>query len=455
MSTTPQVFDVLIAGGGPAGAAAARALALAGRSAMILEHAAGAGQRAGETVPPEIRPLLDELGLWQRFLAQRHLPSAGNLSVWGGPDLARHSNPFHPYGTGWHLDRSRFDALLAAAAEEAGADLRPGCRVVAVEWDGDLWRVSARSAAGPFSLAARCLVDATGRSAALVRKLGGKRRFLDRLVARMGCFSPAADAQPIVPEVLVEAVEDGWWYSAPLPDGRMAVAFFSDTAPARADAAGAWSMLEQAGSTRERLRRFAAPPEACIRSAASAVSEGPDVPRFLAVGDAALAWDPLSSQGILKGIESGLAAAAALDAELRGRPGALEGCRARLGRELDRYLELRAGYYGLETRWPASPFWRARQRLDPGRIPISLDPETVVSFSEGEQTAGALASLEAVYPWPGLWDLCQACRRPAPAHVVLAGFRERQSAGESHRNLVIALQLLVERSILSIVDGNA
>lgn len=364
MSAKPQVFDVLVAGGGPAGAATARALALAGWSTAVLESASGAGQRSGETVPPEIRPLLVELGLWERFLAQGHLPSAGNLSVWGGPDLTRYCNPFHPYGTGWHLDRSRFDALLASAAEEAGVEVRPGCRVVAVEWDGSLWRVSARrSGAGLFSLAARCLVDATGRSAALVRKLGGKRRLLDRLVARMGCFSPAADARPVVPEVLVEAVENGWWYSAPVPGGQVAVAFFTDAAPGEVDAESAWSFLERSGPTRERLQGYAAPPEVCVRSASSAVSEGPEMPCFLAVGDAALAWDPLSSQGILKGIGSGLAAAAALDAELRGRSGALEEYRAQLRRELDRYLELRAGYYRLEARWPGSPFWQARHRI--------------------------------------------------------------------------------------------
>ncbi|HSF43660.1 MAG TPA: FAD-dependent monooxygenase [Thermoanaerobaculia bacterium] len=378
MSAKSQVFDVLVAGGGPAGAATARALALAGWSTVVLD-ASGAGPRAGETVPPEIRPLLAELGLWEKFLAQGHLPSAGNLSVWGGPDLARHYNPFHPYGTGWHLDRSRFDALLASAAQEAGADLRPGCRVVSAQWDGKLWQVTVRSRTGLFDLAARCLADATGRSAALVRRLGGKRRLLDGLVARMGCFSPAADARPVAAEVLVEAVEEGWWYSAPVPGGPVAVAFFTDAGTGGAGSASAWSSLEQAGPTRERLRGYAAPPEACVRSAASAVSEGPEASRFLAVGDAALAFDPLSSQGILKGLESGLAAAAAFDAELRGRPGAPEEYRAKLRHDLGRYLELRAGYYGLETRWPASPFWRARQRSVPHRsVPSSIETPEIL-----------------------------------------------------------------------------
>ncbi|HEU4883779.1 MAG TPA: NAD(P)-binding protein, partial [Longimicrobium sp.] len=108
-------YAAVVAGGGPAGCAAALALARAGRRVLLVD-AAPAGPPLGEALPPVGRALLGELGLLEGFLGQGHAPSHGNASAWGSGALAAHDFLRGVHGHGWHLDRARFDAGLRAAA---------------------------------------------------------------------------------------------------------------------------------------------------------------------------------------------------------------------------------------------------------------------------------------------------------------------------------------------------
>jgi flavin-dependent dehydrogenase len=81
---------------------------------------------------------------------------------------------------------------------------------------------------------------------------------------------------------------------------------------------------------------------------------------WIATGDAALSFDPLSAQGILKALRSGkLASFVAIDC-LEGRPASRHRYEKLLDGEFERYLGMRTSYYRQEQRWPASPFWARR-----------------------------------------------------------------------------------------------
>lgn len=82
---------------------------------------------------------------------------------------------------------------------------------------------------------------------------------------------------------------------------------------------------------------------------------------WLAAGDAAMAFDPLSSQGICHALKSGLLAARAIEACLLGDQTALEEYARGTQRSFDKYLSMRAVYYGREQRWSSSVFWQRRQ----------------------------------------------------------------------------------------------
>ena len=174
-----DVIDVAVVGGGPAGSAAAIACARAGLGAVLLERRgtpdeardAAADTEAEESVGPECAALLRALGA---ACAAPGAPFAGiatghRMAVFGG-GAAR---------AGFHLRRGTLDRALRQAAAAAGAELRLGVEVLGLE-SASPFRL--RTTAGP--VAARYLVDATGRRLWLARRLAlGRRRLSPPLIA--------------------------------------------------------------------------------------------------------------------------------------------------------------------------------------------------------------------------------------------------------------------------------
>lgn len=364
--------DVLIAGAGPAGCAAAVSLAqFAPDLRIVLADAAPAQDaRIGETVPPPIKPVLEHLGLWGAFAADEPSPSYRTLSAWGSAALGSNEFLLHPSQVGWRLDRARFDAMMRRAALASITAHLPA-RVTAVRREAERWHI----ACGSFgSHTARLLVDATGRAAVPGRLTGQRPMSEDRLV---GCFVHFAASGGGPQEVLLEAFDDGWWYTAAIPDSRRVVACMSD-----ADLVGQLRLADLDGwmHVLARTRHLAplvqqarplGPPR--LRAAASQIIPRPAADFFIAVGDAASCFDPISGQGILKALRSGIFASYAI-ADALCRDDA-KGMR-RYGRFVqDEFASYRAtsrAYYALERRWPEHPFWRRRQ--DGERSFVSASP---------------------------------------------------------------------------------
>ncbi|GHG61900.1 NAD(P)/FAD-dependent oxidoreductase [Streptomyces griseocarneus] len=364
-------FEAVVAGAGPAGAVAALTLARAGRRVLLVDDRIGGPEAAqlkvGETLPPAARPLLHDLGLWADFTADAHLRSTGTLACWGSPELHGRSHLFDPNGHGWHLDRRRFDASLRDAAVAAGAELRQAT-VVKYLAHGTDRRLFIRHEGLVEELHSPWVVDATGRRAVIGRGQAVRRR-QDRLMAAFALFPhPAGSGRAADEELrtLVEAVPQGWWYTARIPAGRL-VAHLTDadlTDPALRTPQG---FLARAGRTRHLRTRLAgyAPPATAPRwtPAHGLRLTPPAGPGWIAAGDAALAFDPLSSQGILTALHTGARAGHTVDLCLRGTPEALSAYTTFLTRIADAYRDHHAHAYAQEHRWQAHPFWRRRSRL--------------------------------------------------------------------------------------------
>jgi flavin-dependent dehydrogenase len=358
------MMDVAIAGGGPGGCAAALALRAhaPGLSVALVEASAYAGDRIGETLPPPAAEVLEHLGVGDAFRAQGHHPAYGTAAAWGASVPHENDFLFHVRQVGWHLDRGAFDGMLADQAEARGVRVLRSTRVMdAVREDGG-WRLALSSG---DVLRARFLVDATGAGAALARRGGGARRvMMDRLAGFVRFFRQPGGGG--VPHTLVEAFADGWWYTAPLPDGRRVVACMTDTDLARGlrlDDDLAWhALLRRTAPCVARALVDAVPDGAAVVRAARSRRLRPAAGEdWLAVGDAASTFDPLSSQGIVKALRSGIFAAyAAGDLLAKGDDAGLRRYRSFIQREFEGYLESRARYYAEETRWPEREFWRRR-----------------------------------------------------------------------------------------------
>jgi flavin-dependent dehydrogenase len=376
---------VVIAGGGPAGAVAALVLARRGVRVTVLEARAAPALKVGETLPPSLAPLLSHLGLAAALEEDGHLRSQGNRSLWGSarPD----ESPFlaNPYGEGWHVDRRRFETRLARAAREAGADWRTGCRLDRCEAAGPGWRLEV-SGASPGSatetLTADFVADATGRPARLARRLGTRRVRYDRLVGLSGLLTSPAPALDTY--TLVEATPEGWWYSALLAAGRLAAAFLTDgdlldraLLQASRDPSGWWSRLADTTATRERVEAngYRLADGAALRVLPAETSRLDSIAgeRWLALGDAAAAYDPLSSHGVASAMGSGYYAGHAMADLLAGREEAGPAYLDILQRACGDCLDLQREHYARERRWPDAPFWRRRHAESYGLEPLVAD----------------------------------------------------------------------------------
>jgi flavin-dependent dehydrogenase len=364
----PSFFDVAVVGGGPAGSATA--LSLRARapslSVVLIEASRYEVVRIGETLPPPARTILEHLGVWEAFRNQRHREVHGTTAAWGSSAPLDNDFFYMPASTGWHLDRTAFDRMLADEAQRQGATLMFDTRVRAAERVANEWRLTLSIGR---TVAARFVVDASGGRAAVARLCGARFVAVDRLVGITRFFEGGGHD----PRTLVEAFEAGWWYTAGLPDGTRIVACMTDADLARRlklHEPEEWRLRLDAMPCLGALLQGSKPcSSVIIRSAASGRLEPVAGEDWLAAGDTASRFDPLSSQGIMKALRSGIFASYAIvDLLTRCDDSGLGRYRRYVLEEFRGYAEVRTKYYREEQRWPSNEFWLRRQAtLDDSR----------------------------------------------------------------------------------------
>lgn len=289
-------MTTLIIGAGTAGAALAVLLARDGHEvALIGPPPERDAQRIGECLP----------GFAAHWLRRHALPGPldpdsphwtipGSITAWNGPPLAK-SYLGDPWGAHFRLDRQAFDQRLYDAALSAGAKAHPGLSV-ARERTAQGWTVTLASGE---TLAGDLLVDATGRRAWATRELRSGEEQQPPLI---GVWAVGRKTQLKDRRTVTETGSAGWWYGCLLPTGRSLACLHCDKETAAAlirEPQRWWALL---GETQV-LPRIAAPDDfvdARPRGTdARGVMRRPLVgERWIAIGDAALAFDPIASHGI-------------------------------------------------------------------------------------------------------------------------------------------------------------
>src|ERR1043166_8330433 len=129
----PLTTDIVIAGGGPAGATIASLLSDLGWRVVLCEKRRFPRFHIGESLTPQILPLLDFLGVRARVEAMGFLRMAGHTVCWGNsqPRTSYYSSDHTRYG--FQVWREDFDALLLAHARENGARVFETCAVKDVQ----------------------------------------------------------------------------------------------------------------------------------------------------------------------------------------------------------------------------------------------------------------------------------------------------------------------------------
>lgn len=346
---------ILVLGGGPAGGAAAIGLARLGYEVTLV------------TRP---RPFAAVEGISTRTLAGlraagfakalQAVPEASVRQVaWNGQ--VSQSN-------GEHLvDRPSLDRGIQEDVVDHGVRLVAG-RVSRVTASPDGFRVTVERDGEPCQRAGCFLVEARGRgapSAGEVRWRGVESVCLTRTWRGSALSARSA----------VESFEDGWAWLATAPGGRrhlqLVLAAQDGQLPGRQGLAAfhhhRLGKLELAGP-------FVAGAEPCGRVTARAST--PVACRrvvggnWIRVGDAAMAVDPLSGNGIFQALSSALLAPAVVNTIMRAPDQAELAKRfyqERLSHLFLRFARIGRDFYRSERRWPERPFWRQRATWPDGQ----------------------------------------------------------------------------------------
>ncbi|MBY5958641.1 NAD(P)/FAD-dependent oxidoreductase [Membranicola marinus] len=369
--------DLLVIGAGVAGCLTAISLADQ-YDVTLIDQLSEPSDRIGESLAPAAQRILKQLGIFQnlnpRKKEQLYRKNIGMQSYWGSDRVQIEDHLNNPDGPVLCLNRKEFENHLRRTAMERGVRSIWPTRFYSSFYEQGRWLVT--TTAGTPSpnnikqqITARFVVDATGRPSRFARQVGVRRDHFDKLIS---CWSTMPDHGKNKMST-ISACESGWWYSAVVPGHRRVLAYQTD-----ADLIDRNQMRELEGflllaKEHQPVRRLLHESHDAIQfhgtvSANSTRLEHVAGNQWVAIGDAALSFDPLSSQGLFHAMASAMQfkeLITGLDLIKDPTSRKMDQFRLLYTHQMDevweRYLHHKRVYYGAERRWAACPFWRRRQ----------------------------------------------------------------------------------------------
>jgi flavin-dependent dehydrogenase len=329
--------DVLVVGGGPAGAATAIRLARGGRSVVLVERFPAWRWRAsGVFASPAVVPELVAVGVEESALdaVARRIPAMRVETRAGVRLRLTYGDDGSGAAAAVGLDRSRLDPLLLELAARAGADVRQG--VTAREIGAGRVRLD------DGEVAPAVLVGADGLRSSVARALdvAAAPPLGDRAALAFHVVDPEPDGRR---DARMVVFDGGYVGLAPVPDGRVNVGIvlasrrWRERLAAEGAAAVAHAVLAAVPPAADDPVDWADPDLPITDRIEGVAPVGARArrrsgPGWLLVGDAAGFLDPFTGEGLLRALRSAGLAATAVDRHLGGDADALPGYERTLAR---------------------------------------------------------------------------------------------------------------------------
>jgi flavin-dependent dehydrogenase len=371
----PADVDVLVIGGGPGGAATAALLGRGGLSVAIVERERYPRFHIGESLLPANLPLLERLGVMDEvrrhgFIVKHGASFHDQESGRGHTFYFLEGKPWPPYA--FEVPRAEFDGiLLRHAARQPGVTLHQPAAVEAVAFHDGGALATLVTEFGAAEIAARFVVDATGRDAFMASR-HGRRRPMPGL-GKVALFAHFRGARrwPGRDEgnIRIYLFDGGWFWWIPFAGDVTSVGCVLHARTVRGRERSVTELFEAMVARCELVAeglagaaRITPVHSAANFSYATAPSVGD---RFLSVGDAVTFVDPIFSTGVFVAMQSAELAAAEILAAFRE----------------DRFGAARFARYERRVKKGVRPFLRfIRSYYDPAFLEVFLAPRPTLGI---------------------------------------------------------------------------
>lgn len=311
-------YDVIIAGGGPAGASAAIHLTTRGARVLLVEQKKfPRAKLCGEFISPECAPHFERLGVADRMLAAG--PAKLTETVFysrKGKSVSVPSAWFGANGVALGLSRAEMDEQLLRRASDAGARVLEDTHVADLLFDKDrVAGLRVKRDGREVSYRAPLTIDATGRTRALARRVGQPRNKTKPHRAPLVAFKTHLENARIAPGACeIYFYRGGYGGLSSIEGGLSNLCFIASAREVRKCGADAERVMREVVCQNHRAAQALA--QARAHTPWLAVSlEGfgrhtvTPANGLLAIGDAASFIDPFTGSGMLMALESGELAA--------------------------------------------------------------------------------------------------------------------------------------------------
>ncbi|MET8758573.1 FAD-dependent oxidoreductase [Lentzea sp. NPDC004782] len=427
MTRAGDAYDVVVAGGGPAGSTAATLVAMRGHRVLLLEQSAFPRYQIGESLlPSTVHGICRLLGVADEVADAGFTLKRGGTFRWGANpqpwqfSFAMSPRVPEPMSTAFQVERRRFDEILLRNAARNGVEVREGCQVrEVVESGGRVRGVRYRDASGQDrAVSAQYVVDASGNTSRIHRSTG-ERVHSDffRNLAVFGYFAGGARLpEPNAGNIFCAAFEAGWFWYIPLRDDLTSVGAVvspEHRALVQGDPEAAWlDLIAACPEVAEKLDGVplaTEPPydQVRVRKDYSYWKKAFHRPGVVLVGDAACFVDPVLSSGVHLATYGALLAARSINACLGGEVGEQRGFQEferRYRSEYALFYRFLISFYEMHSD-ESSYFWTAKKltNVDASETAAfaelvgglaSRDHGVVTAAADLERAVGALATAD-------------------------------------------------------------